>query len=384
MSARIRVAILGAGGRVGSALLAHLAADPRISVFGVCRNSVIAGPLRLAGLEVRCGSVRDAASAEAVLGRPDIVVNCAVDAGWASQARDANRRALHALAEVGGIGRLIQFSSIGVYGTCIVRGRATRDRPRAHARYAQEKLDQERAARSCERAGTTVFVLRMGHVYGPYQWLSRSIFDFLASGGPRLPFDGRIASNAVHIDNVRRAVAWLLSAEIAVGTYDLVDRPQRSWRELVDAHAAVIGERSLDAMDDLASRRLARRYRAMESVPIAMQLARELGVALVSFPAVFAVSSPSAILLGQRILGTLRASALEAKVRATYARTRAKQAVGAAAVQPPPWLLSDEAPGDVLPYPAGTGTRSPDDDGALVTWYRGYAEPPPLEGDPAV
>ena len=372
----MRVAILGAGGRVGSALLADLTQDPSVSAYGVCRNDVIAGPLRLAGYEVRCGSIRDAASAEALLAGADVVINCAVDAGWASTAADANRRVLEGVGRTPGIRKLVQFSSIGVYGTCITRGRATRDRPRPHARYAREKLDQEHAARRCERDGIGVLILRMGHVYGPYQWLSRSIFEFLGAG-MALPFDGRLASNAIHVDNVRRAVRWLLFSPVAAGAYDLLDRPQRSWRELVDAHADSIGVPSLAAMDDAASRELARRYRAMESVPLPVQVVRELATALGAFPTAFAVSSPSAIALSQRVLGSVRLKRLEGALRAAYARTRAKRAVATVRPEPPPWLLSDESPGDPLPYPTGSAAF---DDRAIAEWYRGYAEPPPLDG----
>jgi len=378
MSERIRVAILGAGGRVGSALLRLLSSEPRVSAFGVCRNHVIAGPLRLAGLEVRCGTLRDRASAEALLGQPDIVVNCAVDAGWATTARDANRRVLRAVSDVRGVAKIVQFSSIGVYGTCIARGRATSDRPRPHARYAHEKLDQERAAIRYQVPGTTTLVLRMGHVYGPYQWLSRSIFEFLAARRPDLPFDGGIASNAVHIENVCRAVAWIVLADVPGGTYDLVDRPQHTWRELVDWHADAIGVPSVEGMDDDRSRRLAERYRAMESVPLVLQLGREFVRSLASFPSSFAVSSPTAIVVGQRILGALRWPRLEAALRAAHAITRARRDVAAdAAVDVPPWLLSDETPGPELEYPSGP--LQSEDQRAVAAWYRGYAVPATMD-----
>lgn len=339
---------------------------------------MIAGPLRLAGLDVRCGDVRDRSTAEAVLGRPEVIVNCAVDSGWATTAPETNRRLLRAVGEIEGTRKLIQFSSVGVYGTCIDRRRAFADRPRAHARYAREKLDQERSAIRYEPLGRGTVILRMGHVYGPYQWLSRSIFEFLEARGPRLPFDGRNASNAIHIENVCRAVGWLVQGGPPNGIWDLLDRPQHTWRELVDWHAAAIGAATLAGMDEERSRVLAARYRTMESTPLAVQLALEFGRALASFPSTFAVSSSTAVAIGQRVLSALGSARLEGNLRARHALVRARLGVAAEAeVTPPPWLLSDESPGRLLEYPSAS--LSPDDQRDVASWYRGYAVPPPVD-----
>lgn len=160
----VRVAVIGAGGRVGTALVRHLSKRQHMSVVAHCRNSLIAGPLRLEGFDVRVGAIGDGRSARELLGVPDVVINCAVDAGWITTSRAANRDLLKALYEIPTLSKLVMFSSVGVYGNCIDRQRSTFARPRPGARYAAEKLDLERSATRLDRATVTTFVLRMGHV----------------------------------------------------------------------------------------------------------------------------------------------------------------------------------------------------------------------------
>ena len=350
-----------------------------MSVVAHCRNSLIAGPLRLDGFDVRVGAIGDGRSARELLGAQDVVINCAVDAGWITTSRTANRDLLKALYEIPTLSKLVLFSSVGVYGNCIDRERSAFARPRPGARYAAEKLDLERSATRLERATVKSFVLRMGHVYGPYQWLSRAIFDLFAEPNFRLPFNGDLASNAVHIGSVCRAVESLVREDVPGGTYNLVDRPQRTWRVLADWHAQAAGVSPLGGLDANESISWTRRYRRAESLPMGLQLAMEFGAWLKSLPSFFA-ASPTALAIGPRLLGMLASTELEARLRAAYATIRASNGMPVTTYPVPPWLLSDEIPGPVVPYTSVPLTA--DDRRSVAAWYAGYSTPPSLLDPP--
>ena len=376
MKESVRVAVVGAGGRVGSALVKYLSADARFSVVGHCRNSLIAAPLRLDGLDIRTGSLT-ARSAAALLGHPNVVINCAVDAGWITTARAANRDLVKTLYEIPDLSKLVLFSSIGVYGNTISRARSAFDRPRPAARYADEKLDMERYAARLRHSRVTTIVMRMGHVYGPYQWLSRALFELLESREQRLPFNGERESNAIFIANVCRAMGSLVSSDTAGGIYNLVDRPQQSWRTLADWHARAIGVGPLAGMTPDESSHWFRRYLRAESAPAALQLGGDMARWAKTLPSSFLGSSTTALKVGPRLLAALGSRRLEARLRAAYATIGARKAIAVADRPMPSWLLSEEVPGSVFEYPSLPPSN--EDAMSLAAWYGGYSMPTSLE-----
>src|SRR5579863_1495849 len=116
---KLRAAVIGAGGQIGRTLLSRLAADPSIEVRGICRNELTAAPLRLAGFDVRCGAVSDGEGARKLLGDCDVVINCSATNALPGTARRDGRAVVDGVLGVRGPRRLIHFSSVAVYGTCI-------------------------------------------------------------------------------------------------------------------------------------------------------------------------------------------------------------------------------------------------------------------------
>lgn len=282
---------------------------------------------------------------------------------------------LRALYRVATIKVFVQFSSVAVYGTCISRERSTFDRPRPQSLYGREKLDLERFQSELARhVRAKTFILRLAHVYGPYQWLSRALFELLSMPGQKLPFDGELRSNAVHIGNVCRAVQWLIFADPPAGILNVVDRPHATWRELVDRHARAMRSVSLPAMDREESMRLKRALTRGEATPTWVRFAREVGAWLLSLPSSFVLSSPTAKDVAGRLLAALQSERLEQRLRAAYAVARARRSLGAArSPNTPAWLLSDEVPGPVAEYPGEP--LSDEDEERLASWYAGYSDP---------
>ena len=175
MTAPLKVALVGAGGQVGPYLLEYLSEDPQLSLLGICRNAVTAGPLRLAGFKIECGEIADPAVAADLLGDCDVVANLAAGSGTSlAEARAQDQAVLRSLVRLSGRKKIIHFSSVGVYGTCLVEGRNTFQRPRPDWSYGKDKLRLEHYLRGLMRYSRhSVVTLRLGHVYGVSQWVSR-------------------------------------------------------------------------------------------------------------------------------------------------------------------------------------------------------------------
>ena len=92
MNTRV-VALLGANGQIGAALLKRLAADEGVKAVAICRNAVGAGAISDVDCEVRLGSIRDEGSAKKLLDDCDVVVNCIWPVLPSREARLAGNRA---------------------------------------------------------------------------------------------------------------------------------------------------------------------------------------------------------------------------------------------------------------------------------------------------
>jgi nucleoside-diphosphate-sugar epimerase len=371
---KLRTGIVGAGGQVGPTLLSYLSGDPRIQVFGVCRNEVSAGPLRMEGHDIRCGSVTDPATAADLLGDCDVIVNCSATSGTPARKSVAERSMLRALCGLPGRKRLIHFSSVAAYGGCIDARRNTFEHPRPDQPYGRHKLDLERYLWRCLRASAhEAVVLRLGHVYGAGQWLSRFVLEASRDPRFRLPFDGRLASNAVHVRNVGAAIRRLILDWPQTGTYNLFDAPATTWRDVFDWNTNAVGVLPVAAMSDEESERVATHYRRQAARSLGARLASEITSWMRTLPGSFISACPAVKTLGILTLATLRQEWLERQLLRRH-KIRAARAGGVTPDIPglDSWLLSEGAPGAQIAY---RGEREIEDPTAVAAWYRRYAEP---------
>lgn len=265
---RLRVAVTGAGGRVGSALVAGLGSQGGFDVVAIVRNA-LTGRLLGPDADVRIGSVTDPSSSRRLLADCDAVVNCALAKGWPLTARRQNEAIIRNIAAAPRVRVAIHFSTVAVYGSCVDPRRNSFERPRPDSSYGVDKLSLERfASRLFSSRGIRHHLVRLGHVYGPSQWVSRDILE--RSGDPSfaLPFGGNVPSNAVSIAAVIAAVRGLLEEPRPSGIANLVDSPQSTWRGLFDMHTALLGRPPVGSLPETASRELRERYYATAGRPL--------------------------------------------------------------------------------------------------------------------
>lgn len=371
-----KVAIIGAGGQIGRTLVARLAADAAFEPVAIVRNELTAAPLRVAGFDVRCGDIVDPSKTDTLLGDVDVVVNCAAAAAFWAQARREDRATVSAILRARRAARVIHFSSVAVYGTCIDSRRNTFDRPRPNHPYGKDKLDLEHfLARGARAVGKQLLTLRMGHVYGAEQWVSRFVFDRTREGW-RLPFDGRMASNAVHVANVAAALRTLLGDQNAEGTYNVVDPGNSTWRQVFDWNASAVGMAPVPALDSTTSEQLRELYAAKARTPAPISIARELGSWARGLPVSMVAASPTLRDLALSTLSTLRIQELDQRLIkgfATDSLRRMPREAEVAAVHS--WIFSDAAPGRMVEYQAEISQAHVE---AVAKWHRGYSNPEAL------
>jgi nucleoside-diphosphate-sugar epimerase len=374
----VKVGVTGANGRIGSALLERFAQTGTFEPVAICRNAMGAALVDGIGCEVRIGSVSERESARQLLGDCDVVVNCAWAVGPPGEPRRRNEAIVKGICGVPAVKTLVFLSSVAIYGSCIDSTCGTFARPCPDTNYGRLKLRLERfAARAVAPGGKRWAMLRLGHVYGPHQWLSREIIELLEDPSFRLPFDGALPSNALHIDCLAGAVAALVSGGETSETYNVADTPPRTWREVFDWHSAALGLPSAMGMADDASaawrERFVRRRRRRAMVNGMLDVARLLrelpfdtmivrdGVGELVQSLMMQAPEP----IAYRVKAEHRARVARRYIRALPGRT----------TQGRPWHCSDAMPGRYLNVSGGMTGLVGDALADLRQWHASTSVP---------
>ncbi|HEY3886269.1 MAG TPA: NAD-dependent epimerase/dehydratase family protein [Vicinamibacterales bacterium] len=380
MTARARIGVTGATGQVGSRLLRHLHAAG-CPVVAAVRNPLAAALCDAAvpGCEIRIGSLVPEAGARHVLDDCDVLINCALESsgGIPRQAYARNRRLIDGLFGARALKWLVHFSTVAVYGE-LIAAHADPERARRHphptSEYGRSKLFVERyAARRAAARGIDCTVLRLGHVYGAGIARSREIIELAQTAAFRLPFGGRLPSNAIHQDGVGAAIVGLLAGGPRRSIESLAE-PAHSWRDVFDWHTGVLGLPPIRSMDDQESA-VRRDTVAGASIP------REALAWLQGLPIKALVRSPATFDLALRILAntpdgiTKRVS--DANRRAG-ARAQIACAEASMTLAVPPLYLSSGMPGpfcDVPPPSAGGLGSAAERARELREWHELWSMP---------
>lgn len=376
-----RIAVTGATGQVGAALVHRLHAEGW-PVVAATRNALGAALIEAdtPGCEIRIGSLTPAPGSAHLLDDCDIILNCALagSGGNPRQAYARNRQLVDGLLQAKALRRLIHFSTVAVYGELIQR---YPDEPRGFAHpkpaseYGRSKLDVERyAARRCRARSLPLTVLRLGHVYGAGIGRSREIIELARHPEFQLPFDGRHASNAIHVERVGTAVLELLASGEGPEVVNLAEAAA-TWRHVFDWHTACLDLPRVSGMSEERSQAEHDVFARSSAVRDVLGWLRGLPLAnLVRSPAVFDValrvlaSTPTGV--------TRRVTDLNRRVGA---RSLVARALGTRGRPLGPLYYSVGMPGPHLPLrsaPAAGADSEPARCHALRTWYQRWSTPP--------
>lgn len=190
------------------------------------------------GMACRHGQIADPNQASQLIGDCNVVANFALGSGSLREQEDANRAIV-----TNSIMRSPTYSTVLHFSTVAVYGNPYQNAPmRWKSSYARSKLRTEGLAlRLARDTRKRVFVLRLGHVAGMFQPISRAIRSELSLGRVRLPSPDR-KSNIVYTATIAEAI--LMAAEGMIGqpgTYDLFNVPQWTWMQVYCYEAAALG-----------------------------------------------------------------------------------------------------------------------------------------------
>jgi nucleoside-diphosphate-sugar epimerase len=348
----MRVAVTGAAGAVGSALVKSLADSGAFDVVALVRNGLGACTLGSINAEIRVGSIADPESSRQMFAGCDAVINCALPKGWPRSTRQVTDAILRNIANAPDVRAAVHFSSVAVYGACVDPSRNSFERPRPTGSYGAEKLRSEGiAARLFSERGLRYYILRLGHVYGPAQQVSYEIAAKTADPSFALPFGGHMPSNAVSIHAVIHAIRGMLEDTQPTGIRNLIDTPQSTWREIYDYHTAMIGRPPAPSIPDADSRATQSRLFGEARAPIrtimrtAKSVARSTDLLRIAQTPAFrhVINGPMA----------WAPASLEPKARHAYVLRKVAAAVRQMASRetPPPRMHAPAVPGPTFNVP---------------------------------
>ncbi len=230
---RQRIAVLGADGFVGRAMIRALSASDWAHPVAIGRRSVAP---TAGGVERIQADASDGTALATALKNVDGVINCVLGKG---ETIANNAKALFGIAATRPDLRIVHISSMAVYGPAV--GDVDEDTPLVgNDWYSIAKVGAEKLA-----AGRgNVTILRPGIVYGPggpqwsvriAEWLMRHRVGDLGAAG-----DGYC--NLVHVDDVAQAALLALQKPDAGGqAYNLSLSDPPTWNAYFQRYAKLLG-----------------------------------------------------------------------------------------------------------------------------------------------
>lgn len=229
------IAVVGANGQVGTELVLRLAHAKDVEVVPIVRNMSGSAFLRMQGIACRHGAITDQSEARALLADADVVVNLAHIESYIARQRRWNGEIQRTITESAPTAARVVFTStIMVYAPNLAL--------RIPDSYGAEKFLLERQARRWARKyRKELVILRLGHVLGDLQNISENIVRQAETGLVALPAAGGLPSNTVFLASLAEALVAVGEGTVFAGTYDLVNDPQLTWREVYEIHAKQAG-----------------------------------------------------------------------------------------------------------------------------------------------
>jgi len=223
----MRIAVTGASGRIGRALVPRLLQRGH-EVVGLARSKASAELVRGAGAEVHEGDLSDATSLPGLVDGADVVLHLAGGVRGPGRVTPdvLNRIGTENLASAIADQRVVLASSCAVYGDRSNLWIEEDFEPSPNTRYGRSKVEAEKIAR--ERGWA---IARIAAIYGegfPFAMVER-----MREGKAWLPGEGRNHVPTMHIDDCVGALVLLAEGDTTEVVH-LADRSQPTMREFYD------------------------------------------------------------------------------------------------------------------------------------------------------
>lgn len=228
----MKVAVLGASGFVGNAVMRQLAKSDDISPVAFARTTGNSWELLRQGIDVQMLDVKDRAATMTALSGFDAVVNCS--RGGSDDMIGGLGNIVDAARE-GGVKRLVHLSSISIYGD--LPEPASRDEtalPRPSNEYGAMKLRQDEMIETLAASGNVSTVtLCPPNITGPGSGFLLQVVQTIAAGR-LLRLEGEHVCAMVDVDNLAHAVRCALTAKTSGRRYFVTDGQSPTWSTLIE------------------------------------------------------------------------------------------------------------------------------------------------------
>ncbi len=353
MADHTNVAVLGANGQIGSVLLRHLARIPGVHPIAICRNALGAGLISDIKCDVRLGSITSVEFDPKLIGDCDSMINCIWPQGSMKAVKKQNEILLSNIHGNANLKRFISLSSVAVYGPCIDASWSTFEAPKPNISYGQLKLEMEKKIAKCFAGSTCRYhLIRLGHVYGKEQWCSRAILGSITDHKFRLPFEGGMSSNTVHVDELAHGLVYLLLNPQSSGVLNLASYPQKTWRQVFDLHSEVCGLPKVISMDFDRSSQYRKSFISISRTSLLRKSIHAFSEWLRSISPSALLDNPDVKAVGSMVLDRLPGT-IERRLKALSAIRTVRGQINALKVAPSVDLMycCDAMPGKYLEIP---------------------------------
>lgn len=236
------VAILGAGGFIGSRMVERWHLAGRVPVRPVVRRLRSVATIARFDLEYRVADALDRQALARALEGCDVVVHAVAGSPRVIRASAVNA---YVAAQAAGVRRLVYLSTASVHGQAPEAGTdeasaLPRSQPLAYNRAKAQAEAKLRALR--ERGAVELVVLRPGIVLGPRSRWITEFADRLLRGEAGLLMRGAGICNGVYVDNVLHAVELAMSRDgVDRETFLVGDAETVTWADVYRPLAAALG-----------------------------------------------------------------------------------------------------------------------------------------------
>ena len=240
-----RIAIVGASGFVGAALIERLYFDPawrdRFEFVAFIRGFGNAARITRLPIQIESLNLLDASRVRTALTGFDTVVNCTRgDTALMLKGLGNLMRA----AEQNRVRKFVHLSSVTIYGEDPTSDSAREDAPLNPNRsaYGDMKAAQDEMVFTMHRRGLPSIILCPSNIGGPYSGLIIDAVAKLAAGEIVLVDEGRYPTNIVHVDNLVEAILCALQSDNGWGERYFVNEAEPvTWREFFGDLAGMLG-----------------------------------------------------------------------------------------------------------------------------------------------
>jgi nucleoside-diphosphate-sugar epimerase len=238
----VKVAVLGAGGFVGSRAIELFHLTGAFDVRPVVRRPASLAAAARFQLDCRLADALDSRQLEQAFRGCDALLHLATGD---PRMITGSVRPVHEAAARAGIRRIVYMSSASVHGQA--PDPDTTEETRLHQRHAvaynNAKVAAEREWRRLQRrGGPEMVVLRPAIVFGPRsRWIASCANDLL-TGRAYLIGGGRGVCNTIYVDNLLHAARLALTVpQAAGGTFFVGDRERITWLDFYRPIADALG-----------------------------------------------------------------------------------------------------------------------------------------------